>query len=327
MKLLTIDGYGYNLSIDNGRLEVTNGHHIERSKQTTKYRRKFLDFDKVVVMGNHGNISVPAIRWLMKQKRDVVILDWNGRMITSMSPMIANLGQYKIAQYDAFRDAKKSLKIAKWIISQKFDGTFKVLDWFDKSNKRFSYPKIVRNLVLDLPSKTTIKQITTLEAIVSQHYWKVISSTLDPKWEFISRNYGNGTISRNADDPINALLNYGYSVLESECWKTVNTVGLEPYIGFVHKTYTNKAPLIYDLQEPFRWLVELCVFRMIRDKSIKKTDFMTTDEGSVRLKPTSTKLVLDKIARQFSTSILYKGKRRQWSTMIMIKAREMTKLF
>jgi CRISPR-associated protein Cas1 len=123
------------------------------------------------------------------------------------------------------------------------------------------------------------------------------------------------------------MLNYGYSILESECWKAVNTVGLEPYIGFIHKTYTNKAPLVYDLQEPFRWLVELGILKLIRDKSIKKTDFMTTDDGNVRLKPSAVKVVVDRVARQFSTSILYNGKRRQWGSMIMLKTRELTKMF
>lgn len=327
MKLLTIDGYGYNLSVDGGRLETTNGHHYNRVKKLTKHRRKYLDFDKVVISGSHGNISISAIKWIMKQKRDIVVLDWNGKIITSMSPMIANLGQYKIAQYDAFRDDEKSLFIAKWVIEQKFRGCMKVLDWLDKNQKNFTYPKITPKLFSELDKMKTVKQITTLEAMFSQHYWKAIASFLDSKWEFISRNFGNGTISRNADDPINALLNYGYSILESECWKTVNTVGLEPYLGFVHKTYTNKAPLIYDLQEPFRWIVELGILRMIKEKSVKPSHFMTTDEGNVRLKPDAVKLVVDRIARQFSSTVLYKGKRRQWETMIMIKTRELTKIF
>lgn len=327
MKLLTIDGYGYNLSVDNGRLEATNGHHIQRPKQTTKYRRKYLDFDKVVITGNHGNLSVPAIKWLMKQKRDIIILDWNGRLVTSMSPMIANLGEYKIAQHDAFRNSNKKLEIAKWLIEQKFQGSFRVLEWLEKNYKKFSIPKIIPKLASDLPKTRTVKQITTLEAMFSQHYWKLIASVLEPKWEFISRNFGNGLISQNADDPVNALLNYGYSILESECWKVVNTVGLEPYVGFVHKTYTNKAPLIYDLQEPFRWIIELEVLRMIRYKDVKLSDFMRTDEGNVRLKPNTTKLVLDRIANQFSNTILYKGKRRQWGTMIMLRTREMARLF
>ena len=54
---------------------------------------------------------------------------------------------------------------------------------------------------------------------------------------------------------------------------------------------------------------------------------MTTDEGNIRLKPSAVKVVVDRVARQFSTSVLYKGKRRQWGSMIMLKTRELTRMF
>lgn len=54
---------------------------------------------------------------------------------------------------------------------------------------------------------------------------------------------------------------------------------------------------------------------------------MTTDEGNIRLKPSAVKVVVDRVARQFSNSVLYKGKRRQWGSMIMLKTRELTKIF
>ncbi|HXV38189.1 MAG TPA: CRISPR-associated endonuclease Cas1 [Nitrosopumilaceae archaeon] len=131
----------------------------------------------------------------------------------------------------------------------------------------------------------------------------------------------------DADDPINVLFNYGFSVLESECWKVVNTMGLEPYIGFIHKTHTNKASLIYDLQEPFRWIVEISVLKILQKRLVNKSDFITTDEGNVKLKQDATKIVLDEIAKQFSKRIMYKGINREWQTMIMIKARELARLF
>jgi len=149
----------------------------------------------------------------------------------------------------------------------------------------------------------------------------------DKKWEFLIRNYSDSKATRDADDPVNALFNYGFSVLESECWKVVNTVGLEPYIGFIHKTHTNKASLIYDLQEPFRWIIEIAVLKILQKKLVNKSDFITTDEGNVKLKQNATKVVLDEIAKQFSKRIMYKRINREWQTMIMIKARELTKLF
>lgn len=76
-----------------------------------------------------------------------------------------------------------------------------------------------------------------------------------------------------------------------------HTVGLEPYIGFIHRTHTNKAPLIYDLEEPFRWIVEKAVLGIIFENKVSKSDFITTDEVNVRLKQDVVKTVLDEIAK------------------------------
>ena len=67
----------------------------------------------------------------------------------------------------------------------------------------------------------------------------------------------------NASDPVNAALNYGYALLEGECRRAINAVGLEPSIGFLHdfSNYQTKQSLVYDLEEPFRWLIDISVLR------------------------------------------------------------------
>jgi len=50
----------------------------------------------------------------------------------------------------------------------------------------------------------------------------------------------------NASDPVNAALNYGYGFLEGECRKAINSVGLEPSVGFLHdfSDYQTKQSLV-----------------------------------------------------------------------------------
>jgi len=66
-----------------------------------------------------------------------------------------------------------------------------------------------------------------------------------------------------ATDPVNTALNYGYGFLEGECLRAINTVGLEPSVGFLHdfSDYQTKQSLVYDLEEPFRWLTDVSGFR------------------------------------------------------------------
>ena len=69
------------------------------------------------------------------------------------------------------------------------------------------------------------------------------------------------------------------------------------------------------------------MLKILQKRLVNKSDFIITDEGNVRLRPNAVKTVLDEIAKQFSTKILYKGMKREWQTMIMLKARELVRLF
>jgi CRISPR-associated protein Cas1 len=66
---------------------------------------------------------------------------------------------------------------------------------------------------------------------------------------------------RDADD-VNALLNYGYTVLRSLCARAVVASGLHPSIGVHHANRTNPFALADDLIEPFRALVDLLAVRL-----------------------------------------------------------------
>ena len=84
----------------------------------------------------------------------------------------------------------------------------------------------------------------------------------------------------NASDPVNLTLNYGYGFLEGEVRKAINSVGLEPAVGFLHdfSDYQTKQSLVYDLEEPFRWLVDLSVFHAIESKALELHDFYFTGD-------------------------------------------------
>ncbi|MBA4491753.1 type II CRISPR-associated endonuclease Cas1 [Paracoccus sp. S1E-3] len=63
---------------------------------------------------------------------------------------------------------------------------------------------------------------------------------------------------RDADLPdINALLNYGYTVLRAATARAVAAAGLHPTIGLFHSNRANAFALADDLMEPFRPLVDL----------------------------------------------------------------------
>ena len=66
-----------------------------------------------------------------------------------------------------------------------------------------------------------------------------------------------------ASDTVNCMLNYGYALLEAECLRAINSVGLDAHVGFLHEMNIGKNSLAYDMQELFRFLVDLAVLNLV----------------------------------------------------------------
>jgi CRISP-associated protein Cas1 len=61
----------------------------------------------------------------------------------------------------------------------------------------------------------------------------------------------------NASHPVNAILNYAYTVLQSDIQITTISEGYDPTIGIMHEARNGSAAFVFDLMEPHRlWWIE-----------------------------------------------------------------------
>jgi CRISPR-associated protein Cas1 len=130
----------------------------------------------------------------------------------------------------------------------------------------------------------------------------------------------------NASDPFNAALNYGYGFLEAECRLVINAVGLESAVGFLHdfSDYQTKESLVYDLQEPFRWLVDLSVIHAFESGMLDLHDFyFTGDDYRYRFEAGAKQRFIDALRDRFNAGVTYKGQMLKWDTVIEQKSGEL----
>lgn len=105
--------------------------------------------------------------------------------------------------------------------------------------------------------KVTSGDKTNIEAQAARHYWP--------------RMMGDD-FRRDANAPdVNALLNYGYTVLRAATARAVVVAGLHPSIGLHHSNRGNAFALADDLMEPFRPLVD-CAARRLATQNGTKVD-------------------------------------------------------
>jgi len=128
----------------------------------------------------------------------------------------------------------------------------------------------------------------------------------------------------NASDPINALLNYGYAILESMVRKDINTMGLDASIGYLHEIAPSKHPLVYDLHELFRYVIDYSVIELL-ETQLKKSDFITTENYHIRLKPNTAKLLIEKIKNNFNQRYEFRNKQYVLENIMFENIREVSR--
>lgn len=70
-------------------------------------------------------------------------------------------------------------------------------------------------------------------------------------------------------DGVNALLNYGYTVLRAATARSVVAAGLHPTLGIFHSNEGNAMRLVDDIMEPFRPVIDLRVWQLIRQDEVQ----------------------------------------------------------
>lgn len=111
----------------------------------------------------------------------------------------------------------------------------------------------------------------------------VEASEGEMRFDFKTRN------RRPPRDPVNALLSLAYSLLAKDLTIIVQTVGLDPYLGYYHQPRFGRASLALDLMEPFRPLIaDSAVLSAINTRMVTIDDFVQVADA-VALTPAGRK--------------------------------------
>lgn len=85
-------------------------------------------------------------------------------------------------------------------------------------------------------------------------------------------------------DNVNAMLSFAYSLLGNDCAAALESVGLDAYVGFMHRDRAGRASLALDLMEELRTIMaDRFVLTVINNRVLNADDFLREDAGAVRM--------------------------------------------
>jgi CRISPR-associated protein Cas1 len=302
---------------------VRNGiHEPDIEPERFEIHPRHAKFDSVIIDNHSGSLSLDSVKWLARHGIPIFVLDYNGTLLSSILPREPVNGPLKLAQFATYNDPQKRMLIAKKLIEAKAQRTIDVLDWLSSRYDDLGpVTSEIGSEVKLIGECGSLPKLMQVEGHIADLYWRQLQRILPEKLGFNSRIHE--TRQMNASDPVNCLLNYGYAILESECRKALNSVGLELTVGFLHEARQTKYSLCYDLMEPYRFLADTTVIESLEYEHFNKKDFYRLDNYVLRLRPEAVKKLLAALQIKFNSTVQYRGKRYGWDTVMRLKCQEL----
>lgn len=196
------------------------------------------DISTILIESQQVNLSSALMSSLGENGVCTFFCDKKHMPNTVLTPFNSHSRKLKILQSQL--NIKKPLQKTMWqqIVIQKVKNQAEVLKLCSINGY---------NKILDISNKVLSDDSTNMEAVAASKYFKFL--------------FGND-FTRAYDNLTNARLNYGYAILRGVVARNIVVYGLEPCLGLHHKSQLNAFNLADDLIEPFRPIVDLCVFSM-----------------------------------------------------------------
>lgn len=222
----------------------------------------------------------------------------SGRLLAKVASPVKGNVLLRKRQYELYDDAEITLDLARSFILGKLLNSRTVLRRFlrdhkgrEGTEKVESAAQTITNQVERLMYVDSLEGLRGIEGEAARTYYGAFDHLiLDPSEEFRFR----GRTRRPPLDNTNAVLSFLYSLLAHDCAAALETVGLDPQVGFLHRIRPGRSSLALDLMEELRpYLVDRLTLSLINTRQIDGRDFVVKESGGVLMTDEGRKKIID----------------------------------
>ena len=254
------------------------------------------NLEGIVSFGYRG--TSPALMGACAERNvSLCYLTPQGKYLARITGRIKGNVVLRQQQYDISRDDTRSLEIAKICISGKVFNARWVLErairdhglQIDTENvKQVSI--FLKNVIKDIQNCQSKEQLRGYEGEAASQYFGIFDQLILQQkrdFPFCGRN------RRPPTDNVNALLSFTYTLLTNMMTSALETVGLDPYVGFMHTDRPGRVSLSLDMIEELRTVMaDRFVLSLINRKIVNGKDFSQKENGAVLLSDGARKKIL-----------------------------------
>lgn len=311
---------------ENSYLSLDGENVVVFEEKTEIGRVPLHNLEGIVSFGYRG--TSPALMGACAERNvSLCYLTPRGRFLARVSGRIKGNVLLRQQQYVSSRDEKIGLEIAKncilgkvynarWVLERAVRDHSMQID-LEQVKSASGFLKSSLEYIQDAQSK---EQLRGYEGEAASVYFGVFDQLiLQQKKDFVFQ----GRSRRLPLDNVNALLSFVYTLLTNQITSALETVGLDPYVGYLHTDRPGRASLSLDLIEELRAVfADRFVLSLINKRIVNGKNFSKKENGAVLMDDELRKKVLTEWQNRKREIIThpYLGEKVEWGMVPYVQA-------
>lgn len=265
-------------------------------KDEIRFRVPVHNLEGIVCFGYIG-ASPSAMHLCCERGVGLSFVTEHGKFLARVSGEVSGNVLLRRKQYRWADEEGEKLRLAKRFVEAKIHNSRRVLqrairDHSDVIQDENISPVIdrMKEMISRVEISPSVDIVRGIEGEAASAYFSCFDSLIMNQKEnftFYER------IKRPPTDYVNALLSFIYTLLSHECTSALETVGLDPQVGYLHVDRPGRRSLALDLMEELRpYLADRMVLTLINRKQVSESGFVKRENGAVLMNDETRKEVL-----------------------------------
>ncbi|WLD10891.1 CRISPR-associated endonuclease Cas1 [Planctellipticum variicoloris] len=272
---------------------------IVRSKDGSSTPVPLINVSQVSVFGN-AQMSAPVLREIVSRGISICHFSYGGWFHAMTTGLTHKNVELRMAQFAAAGDPAKSLPICRAFIAAKIRNQRTMLRRHGPESLKPDLDRLAE-WIGKAERATSAESLMGIEGMSAKVYFAGFAKLFKGPQNFTLE----GRNRRPPTDPINALLSFVYALLMKDLTVTLQSVGFDPMLGFLHQPRYGRPSLALDLAEEFRPLIgDSVVLTLVNNGEVSANQFVSR-AGSVALTDTGRKAVLAAYERRMEHEITH----------------------
>jgi CRISPR-associated protein Cas1 len=257
------------------------------------FRIPILNIEGIITFGYMG-ASPGLMKLCVDNGVSLTFLSPNGRYIGRLQGSVKGNVLLRKKQYQLSDDKIFTLHISKLFVAAKIHNYRNIVLRYIRDNGRNILLEKIAQILYgskkDSLKVDNINQLRGIEGDAANSYFSIFQDLIISQksdFVFIGRN------RRPPKDEVNAMLSFVYTLIANELSSALESVGLDPYVGFMHSLRPGRTSLALDVMEEMRaYLGDRLVLSLINRRQVCISDFNRQGEDGVIMTDSCKKIII-----------------------------------